>query len=154
MSQVPVFSAQAALARVIEHREIFHEEMVSLMEQIMSGEVSPVMIAAIITGLRVKKETIGEIAAAASVMRKLSTKVPLTDTTALVDTCVRVAMGRIPLIFPRRQCLSRQQRGREWQNMAGGQCRVNRAVPMSWKPWGQISTCNPSKSPPVSPPRA
>ena len=87
MSQVPVFSAQAALARVIEHREIFHEEMVSLMEQIMSGEVSPVMIAAIITGLRVKKETIGEIAAAASVMRKLSTKVPLTDTTALVDTC-------------------------------------------------------------------
>lgn len=87
MSQAPVFSAQAALARVIEHREIFHEEMVSLMEQIMSGEVSPVMIAAIITGLRVKKETIGEIAAAASVMRKLSTKVPLTDTTALVDTC-------------------------------------------------------------------
>jgi len=66
---------QAALQRVIEHREIFHDEMVSLMRQIMSGEVSPVMIAAIITGLRVKKETIGEIAAAASVMRELSTKV-------------------------------------------------------------------------------
>jgi anthranilate phosphoribosyltransferase len=66
---------QAALQRVIEHREIFHDEMVSLMRQIMSGEVSPVMIAAIVTGLRVKKETIGEIAAAASVMRELSTKV-------------------------------------------------------------------------------
>ncbi len=66
---------QAALQRVIEHREIFHDEMVSLMRQIMGGEVTPVMIAAIIIGLRVKKETIGEIAAAASVMRELSTKV-------------------------------------------------------------------------------
>ena len=78
---------QAALQRVIEHREIFHDEMVSLMRQIMGGEVTPVMIAAIITGLRVKKETIGEIAAAATVMRELSTKVQLADTSRLVDTC-------------------------------------------------------------------
>ena len=78
---------QAALQRVIEHREIFHDEMVSLMRQIMSGEVTPVMIAAIITGLRVKKETIGEIAAAATVMRELSTKVEVADKTRLVDTC-------------------------------------------------------------------
>jgi len=81
------FSPQAALQRVIEHREIFHEEMVSLMRQIMGGEVTPVMIAAIISGLRVKKETIGEIAAAAQVMRELSTKVVVADTTHLVDTC-------------------------------------------------------------------
>ncbi len=78
---------QAALQRVIEHREIFHDEMVSLMQQIMGGEVTPVMIAAIIIGLRVKKETIGEIAAAASVMRELSTKVSVADTSRLVDTC-------------------------------------------------------------------
>ena len=78
---------QAALQRVIEHREIFHDEMVSLMRQIMGGEVTPVMIAAIITGLRVKKETIGEIAAAATVMRELSTKVQVADTSRLVDTC-------------------------------------------------------------------
>ena len=78
---------QAALQRVIEHREIFHDEMVSLMQQIMGGEVTPVMIAAIIIGLRVKKETIGEIAAAASVMRELSTKVRVADTSRLVDTC-------------------------------------------------------------------
>lgn len=78
---------QAALQRVIEHREIFHDEMVSLMQQIMGGEVSPVMIAAIITGLRVKKESIGEIAAAASVMRELSSKVEIPDTRRLVDTC-------------------------------------------------------------------
>ena len=76
---------QAALQRVIEHREIFHDEMVSLMRQIMSGEVSPVMIAAIITGLRVKKETIGEIAAAASVMRELSTKVAVHYDNRFVD---------------------------------------------------------------------
>ncbi len=78
---------QEALARVIEHREIFHEEMLDVMRKVMSGEVSPVMIAAIIVGLRVKKETIGEIAAAAQVMRDFSTKVPVTDNAALVDTC-------------------------------------------------------------------
>ncbi|HSD39301.1 MAG TPA: anthranilate phosphoribosyltransferase [Rhodocyclaceae bacterium] len=78
---------QEALQRTIEHREIFHDEMVSLMRQIMSGEVSPVLIGAILTGLRVKKETIGEIAAAAKVMRELSTKVPVQDPLSLVDTC-------------------------------------------------------------------
>jgi len=67
---------QEALARTIEHREIFHDEMIALMRQIMSGEVSPVMTAAILTGLRVKKETVGEIAAAAMVMREFALKVP------------------------------------------------------------------------------
>ncbi|TVO56000.1 anthranilate phosphoribosyltransferase [Denitromonas halophila] len=66
---------QEALQRTIEHREIFFDEMVSLMRQIMAGEVSPVMMSAILAGLRTKKETIGEIAAAATVMRELSTKV-------------------------------------------------------------------------------
>ncbi len=78
---------QEALKRIIEHREIFHDEMVALMRQIMGGEVSAVMIAAIITGLRIKKETIGEIAGAATVMRELSTKVALADDPRLVDTC-------------------------------------------------------------------
>lgn len=76
---------QEALQRTIEHREIFHDEMLHLMRQIMSGEMSPVMMAAIITGLRVKKETIGEITAAAQVMREFSTKVEVADTTHLVD---------------------------------------------------------------------
>jgi len=79
------FKPQEALQRVIEHREIFHDEMVSLMRQIMGGEVSPVMIAAILTGLRVKKETIGEIAAAASVMRELSTPVKIPYDRNFVD---------------------------------------------------------------------
>ena len=76
---------QEALARVIEHREIFREEMLSVMRAIMSGEVSPTMIAAIMIGLRVKKETIGEIAAAAEVMREFATKVSVKDADGLVD---------------------------------------------------------------------
>jgi len=76
---------QDALQRTIEHREIFHDEMLSLMRRIMSGEVTPVMIAALTVGLRVKKETIGEIAAAAQVMREFATKVEVPDTEHLVD---------------------------------------------------------------------
>jgi anthranilate phosphoribosyltransferase len=78
-------TAQEALLRCIEHREIFHDEMLHLFRQIMSGEMSPTMIAALTIGLRVKKETIGEIAAAAQVMREFSTKVPMADTTGLLD---------------------------------------------------------------------
>ena len=74
-----------ALQRTIEHREIFHDEMLHLMRLIMSGEMSPVMTAAIVTGLRVKKETIGEITAAAEVMREFSTKVEIADRRHLVD---------------------------------------------------------------------
>ena len=74
-----------ALQRTIEHREIFHDEMLSLMRQIMAGEVSPLMTASIITGLRVKKETIGEITAAAQVMRELATRVVVPGEENFVD---------------------------------------------------------------------
>ena len=76
---------QEALQRTIEHREIFHDEMLDLMRMIMKGEISPLMVAAIVTGLRVKKETIGEITAAAEIMRELSVKVHIADRTHLVD---------------------------------------------------------------------
>ena len=78
-------SLSDALQRTVEHREIFHDEMLSLMRRIMSGEVSPVMIAALTVGLRVKKETIGEIAAAAQVMREFATRVEVPDAANLVD---------------------------------------------------------------------
>ena len=80
-----MITPQEALQRTIEHREIFHDEMLHLMRMIMKGEVSPVLMAALITGLRVKKETIGEITAAAQVMREFSTKVHVVDTKHLVD---------------------------------------------------------------------
>ena len=74
-----------ALARTIDHREIFHDEMLALVRRIMSGEMSPVMMAAVLVGLRVKKETIGEITAAAQVMREFATKVEVADKRHLVD---------------------------------------------------------------------
>ena len=76
---------QEALQRLIEHRDIFHDEMIALMRQIMRGEVSPLMTAAIITGLRVKKETVGEITGAARVMRELSAKVAAPAHAHLID---------------------------------------------------------------------
>ncbi|NDG14208.1 MAG: anthranilate phosphoribosyltransferase [Betaproteobacteria bacterium] len=78
-------TASEALQRTIEHREIFHDEMLHLMRMIMGGEITPLMTAALLTGLRVKKETIGEITAAAQVMREFSTKVEVADRTHLVD---------------------------------------------------------------------
>ncbi|TRZ63764.1 MAG: anthranilate phosphoribosyltransferase [Rhodocyclaceae bacterium] len=80
-----MITPQQALQRTIEHREIFHDEMLHLMRQIMQGEISPLMVAAILTGLRVKKETIGEITAAAQVMRELSSKVEVADNRHFVD---------------------------------------------------------------------
>ena len=80
-----MITPQEALQRTIEHREIFHDEMLHLMRQIMQGEISPLMVAAILTGLRVKKETIGEISAAAMVMRELSTKVETPHNPHFVD---------------------------------------------------------------------
>jgi len=79
------FTPQQALQRAIEHREIFFDEMVDLMRQVMRGEVSPTMTAAILTGLRVKKETVGEIAAAATVLREFALPVHVADRTHMVD---------------------------------------------------------------------
>jgi len=80
-------SPQEALTRIIERDEIKHDEMVSLMRQIMRGDVSQVMISAIMIGLRVKRESIGEISAAAEVMRELATRVEIENRNNLVDTC-------------------------------------------------------------------
>jgi anthranilate phosphoribosyltransferase len=80
-------SPQEALTRIVDRDEIQHDEMVSLMRQIMRGEVSPVLISAIMIGLRVKRESIGEISAAAEVMRELATKVKIENRQNLVDTC-------------------------------------------------------------------
>ena len=85
MTAPHAITPQEALQRVIEHREIFHDEMLHIMRLIMGGEMSPVLMAAFISALRVKKETIGEITAAAQVMREFSTKVQVPDTKHMVD---------------------------------------------------------------------
>jgi anthranilate phosphoribosyltransferase len=76
-----------ALHRCIEHREIFHDEMLHLMRMIMKGEMSPTLAGALLIGLRVKKETVGEISAAAQVMREFATPVNVPNTEQLVDMC-------------------------------------------------------------------
>jgi anthranilate phosphoribosyltransferase len=82
---IHAITPQEALQRVIEHREIFHDEMLHIMRLIMSGDMSPVLMSAFIAALRVKKETIGEITAAAQVMREFSTKVDVPNRTHMVD---------------------------------------------------------------------
>jgi len=80
-------SVSDAIQRTVEHREVFHDEMLHMMRQIMSGELTQAQIAGFIIGLRVKKESIGEIAAAAQVMREFATKVEVGSDEGLVDTC-------------------------------------------------------------------
>lgn len=76
-----------ALVRCIEHREIFHDEMLHLMRMLMRGEIPEPTAAALLMGLRVKKETVGEITAAAQVMREFAVPVPVADPSSLLDMC-------------------------------------------------------------------
>lgn len=85
---------QTILAQILEQREIPYEEMVALMRAIMSGDVSPTITAALITGLRMKRESIGEITAAAQVMRELALHIDVADSANLVDTCGTGGDGR------------------------------------------------------------
>jgi len=82
-----MFTAQEAINRLCDKREIFYDEMVDLMRQVMEGKVTPVQLAAILMGLHVKTESVSEIAAAAFVMREFSTKVDGSGLEHLVDTC-------------------------------------------------------------------
>lgn len=78
---------KAALQKLIERKNLTHEEMLSLMRQVMHGDFTPAQIAGLLIGLRVKVETVDEIAAAAQVMRELVSKVKVQDSANLVDTC-------------------------------------------------------------------
>ena len=113
-----------ALTRVIEHREIFHDEMLALMRRIMSGEMSPVMIAALSIGLRVKKETIGEIAAAAQVMREFATRGRGARQDAPASTSwAPAATARTPSTSRPPRCSSPPPPARAWPSTAGAACR-------------------------------
>src|SRR3989442_720684 len=87
MKEPTMFRPQEAINRLCDKREIFFDEMVDLMRQVMEGKVPPVQLAAILMGLHVKTESVSEIAAAAAVMREFSTKVDASGVEHLVDTC-------------------------------------------------------------------
>lgn len=75
------------LNQVINGQDLSFEVMQDVMHKVMSGELSPAQISGLLIALRIKGETVDEIAAAASVMRELSTKVSIQDSTHLIDTC-------------------------------------------------------------------
>ncbi|MBR3425187.1 MAG: anthranilate phosphoribosyltransferase [Neisseriaceae bacterium] len=70
---------QEALNRLIDGNELFSDEMTDLMRQIMSGQLAPEVIAALLIGLRIKVESVSEITAATNVLREFMQKVPLND---------------------------------------------------------------------------
>jgi anthranilate phosphoribosyltransferase len=78
-------SPSEALQSCIEGRELSHDDMTAMMRHIMSGDIPPTLVAAFLVALRTKKETVGEIAAAAQVMREFATPVHIKDTRHLVD---------------------------------------------------------------------
>lgn len=78
-------SPSEALQSCIDGRELSHDDMTAMMRHIMSGDIAPTLVAAFLVALRTKKETVGEIAAAAQVMREFATPVHVSDTRHLVD---------------------------------------------------------------------
>ena len=77
----------ALLTKLIERQDLPQDDMLELMQQVMGGQLTPAQIAAVLIALRIKGETVTEIAAAAQVMRELSTKVAVQDNGHLIDTC-------------------------------------------------------------------
>jgi hypothetical protein len=145
---------QEALQRTIEHREIFHDEMLHLMRMIMKGELSPVMTASITTGLRVKKETIGEITAAAQVMREFSTKVHVQDTTHMVDIVGTGGDGANTFNISTCAMFVIAAAGARSASTAGAACPASRQRRCDGGAGHCTSTCRPSRSPGALPRRA
>lgn len=77
---------QEAIRAVTERQDLNDQEMTAVMRAIMTGEATPAQIAGFLVGLRMKGETVAEIAAAARVMRELAVRVGVPDE-LLVDTC-------------------------------------------------------------------
>ena len=129
-----------ALSRCIEHREIFHDEMLHLMRMLMRGEMSPTIAAALLMGLRVKKETIGEITAAATVMREFATPVHVPNPEALVDMCGTGGDGSNTFNISTAAMFVVAAAGVPIAKHGG-----RRAAPMSLRRSGQTSRFRPSK---------
>jgi anthranilate phosphoribosyltransferase len=76
-----------ALQQLLNREDFSHAQMLGIMRMMMSGELTAVQISSLLMGLRMKGESVDEIAAAAKVMRDLSTKVTINDSSHLIDTC-------------------------------------------------------------------
>lgn len=130
-----MITPHAALNRLIDGNELFYDEMLSLMRQIMSGQVAATQIAAILIGLRVKVESVSEIAAAATVMREFATHVPVATTEGLVDTCGTGGDGAHTFNISTTAAFVAAAAGAKVANMVGVRCRPARGVRMYSKRW-------------------
>lgn len=142
---------QEALQRTIEHREIFHDEMLHLMRLIMRGDMSPVMAAAIITGLRVKKETIGEIAAAATVMREFANHVEVQDNSNFVDIVGTGGDGSHTFNISTASMFVTAAAGAKVAKHGNRGVSSKSAAPTCWKRSASTSICSPTRLPRRSP---
>lgn len=80
-------SFKDALQRLLDSADLSHAEMLDVMHQVMGGELTPAQIAGFLVAIRIKGETVDEIAAAAAVMRELAAHVDIQDRSHLIDTC-------------------------------------------------------------------
>jgi anthranilate phosphoribosyltransferase len=76
---------QQAINKVLARQDLTSEEMTAVMETVMTGGATPAQIGGFLVGLRMKGETVAEIAAAASVMRELASGVAIDDLSNTVD---------------------------------------------------------------------
>ena len=145
-----MITPQQAIERLISNNELFYDEMTDLMRQIMSGQVPPEQIAAILTGLRIKVETVSEITAAASVMREFATKVPLENADDLVDIVGTGGDGAKTFNISTTSMFVAAAAGAKVANTAAAPFLHPAALPMSWNKWAPTSTSTPNRLPKAS----
>ena len=122
----------SAIRAVTERRNLSVEEMADVMSLIMTGEATPAQIGGFLIGLRMKGETVDEIASAARVMRDLATRVEVSGP-HLVDTCGTGGDGQVPLISRRPVPLWWRPLGVRWPSMVTVLSPASRVVLMYWR---------------------
>ena len=130
---------QQAIAAVVSHVDLNSDEMTDVMRQIMTGEATPAQIGGFLIGLRMKGETVDEIAAAAGVMRELATPVSL-NTENLVDVVGTGGDSSGTFNISTASAIVAAAAGRELLNMVIVRHRANRVLPIYWNRPVLIST--------------
>ena len=140
-----MISAQPALNRLIDGNELFYDEMLDLMRQIMRGGTHPGADCRHPDRPAGESESVSEIAAAATVMREFATPVPVAKRERLVDTCGTGGDGAHTFNISTTSAFVAAAAGARAVSMAGARCRPARAAPTCWKPWASSSTSAPRR---------
>ena len=135
-----------AIAKVVAGQDLMEAEMVSVMNEIMTGQSTPSQIGAFLTALRMKGETVEEITGAAKVMREKAEKIDVNnhlvnidrdeinaEDETLLDIVGTGGTAPEPSMSPPPPPLWRPAPGYGWPNTVTGQSRAFAAAPMCWK---------------------